>query len=109
MLIIAAGALILIAPGVVVSLAWSAEAASPIILGSLVGAIATVALGWRLALVEVFILGMSIPVAVVAGAEPLAGSAGACNAARSRRPPSRDAWPAVSAGSRLPATPWSGG
>ncbi len=74
LLIIAAGALILIAPGVVVSLAWSAEAASPIILGSLVGAIATVALGWRLALVEVFILGMSIPVAVVAGAEPLAGA-----------------------------------
>lgn len=74
LLVLVGGALVMLGPGVLASLAWTPDAASPLLLGSLVGAIAAVSLGWRLALIEVFILCMAVPTAVTSGATPLAGA-----------------------------------
>lgn len=72
---IAIGVGIMVAPGVVIALAWTPEAASPLILGALVGATSAMSAGQRWALLEVFLLLLAAPVAIVAGQVPTAGAA----------------------------------
>lgn len=67
--------LIVAAPAVIASLVWSSDAASPIILGAIVGLVAAVSAGRRIALIEVFLLLLAAPLAVVSGQVPIAGAA----------------------------------
>ena len=69
------GVLILILPGLIAAVMWTPEAASPLILGGIVGASSVLSAGQRLAFLEVFLLLLAAPVAVVAGQVPAAGAA----------------------------------
>ncbi|MFN8125735.1 MAG: hypothetical protein U0R64_04415 [Candidatus Nanopelagicales bacterium] len=73
-LMLVVGVLIMVAPGVITSTLWTPEATSPLLPGSIVGAVAAAALGWRLGLLTVFIMGLATPAAIVAGGVPLAGA-----------------------------------
>lgn len=67
--------LVLAGPAIVASVAWSPDAASPVILGGMVGAISAVSAGRRIAMIEVFLLLLATPLAVVSGQVPVAGAA----------------------------------
>lgn len=67
--------LIVAAPAALASLVWSTDAASPVILGGIVGLVAAVSAGRRIALIEVFLLLLAAPLAVVSGQVPIAGAA----------------------------------
>lgn len=66
---------ILVLPGIVAAIVWTPEAASPLILGGIVGATSVMSAGQRWALLEVFLLLLAAPVAIVAGQVPTAGAA----------------------------------
>lgn len=67
--------LILALPGIIAGVVWSADAASPLMLGAIVGAAAVMSAGRRIALFQVFLLLLAAPVAIVAGEVPVAGAA----------------------------------
>ncbi len=67
--------LILALPGIIAGVVWSSEAAAPLLLGAIVGAVAAMSAGQKIALFQSFLLLLAAPVAIVAGEVPIAGAA----------------------------------